>query len=300
MKLVIFLAAPLGCRSFRCTIPQLLQLPNNIYTHSSCTPQQPNCFRCRNTNIFPNQHYLNQNFITVLASSSNSNIGTNYANPFQQCIQSFSKSFCQLAPLWTLIAAAVGIYKASSIAQTIGSLSVMQKALSTLMLAMGLTITPKDFKEAAKKPSIIFLNAFLCFGMMPLISMGIASALNYNPNQTAGIILLGSVSGGQASNLFTLLAGGDVALSVVCTISTTFLGVLATPLLIKYLLQTVVEVRFMSVLQSVANLVLLPLSIGLITGKIAPRLVKNISPFCPIIGVLSTMILVADLACYLF
>jgi predicted Na+-dependent transporter len=31
--------------------------------------------------------------------------------------------------------------------------------------------------------------------------------------------LLGSVSGGQASNLFTLLAGGDVALSIVCTVS---------------------------------------------------------------------------------
>ena len=49
--------------------------------------------------------------------------------------------------------------------------------------------------------------------------MAIANILKYTPSQTAGIVLLGSVSGGQASNLFTLLARGDVALSVVCTVS---------------------------------------------------------------------------------
>jgi predicted Na+-dependent transporter len=54
--------------------------------------------------------------------------------------------------------------------------------------------------------SIVIINAVLCFTMMPL--------------RTAGMVLLGSVSGGQGSNLFALLAGGDVALSVVCTLST--------------------------------------------------------------------------------
>ena len=112
--------------------------------------------------------------------------------------------------------------------------------------------------------------------------MGLATALKYDADHTAGIVLLGSVSGGQASNLFTHLAGGDVALSVVQTISTTFIGVLATPLLIRYFLQTVVEVNFLSVLQSVARLVLLPLLAGLMTGEFAPRFVKRLGPFCPL------------------
>jgi len=127
--------------------------------------------------------------------------------------------------------------------------------------------------------SIVIINAVLCFTMMPL--------------QTVGMVLLGSVSGGQASNLFALLAGGDVALSVVCTLSTTILGVIATPLLIKLLLNCVVVVDGVGVLKSVASLVLLPLVTGLEMGWAAPRWVQKVEPFCPLVGVLATLILVA-------
>jgi len=208
-------------------------------------------------------------------------------------IQALSKKFCQLAPLWTLIAALIGVNYSSMIASTVGSLSVMQISLSLLMLSMGLTITPTDFRNATKQPTIVILNSLLCFIMMPMVSMAIASLSQYTPNQTAGIVLLGSVSGGQASNLFALLAGGDVALSVVCTLSTTFLGVLATPLLVQKLLQTVVAVEFLSVLRSVASLVLLPLILGLSTGTFFPGFINQIQPFCPIFGILSTLVLIA-------
>jgi len=49
----------------------------------------------------------------------------------------------------------------------------------------------------------------------------------------------------------------------------------------------------MAVLQSVASLVLLPLVCGLSLGRYAPKFVQRISPFSPIVGVISTLILVA-------
>ena len=208
-------------------------------------------------------------------------------------MQSSIKKFCKFAPLWTLMAAASSIQHSSTIAPTIGSLYVMQKALAVLMLAMGLTVTPKDFSRAMQQPSIVILNGILCFGMMPLLALFIANILSFDPSRTAGIVLLGCVSGGQASNLFALLAGGDVALSVVCTLSTTLLGVIATPLLIKRLLQCVVVVDGMGVLRSVASLVLVPLLTGLGLGRFAPRLVQRLEPFCPLVGVFATLLLVA-------
>jgi len=206
-------------------------------------------------------------------------------------------AFCKLAPLWTLMAATAAIKKSSMIAPTIGSLPMMQNALAVLMLAMGLTITPQDFSKAMQQPSlsIVIINAILCFTMMPLLALGIASLANFDPARTAGMVLLGSVSGGQASNLFALLAGGDVALSVVCTLSTTILGVIATPLLIQLLLNCncLVVVDGMGVLKSVATLVLFPLLSGLGMGCAAPRLVKRVEPFCPLVGVFATLMLVA-------
>ena len=288
ITIVLLALAALPCKCF---------VTKTLYVRTTQQPHQPSNMMLQNFDNFrKSQSKLDHQIFSFSSVTRASNFGYHDGDKMGQRIHSFSNRYCKLAPIWTLLAALVGVQKSSFIAPTLGSLGTMQYALSILMLAMGLTITPKEFGDAAKKPSIILLNATLCFAMMPFLAMGIASSLDYDAAHTAGIVLLGSVSGGQASNLFTLLAGGDVALSVVCTISTTFIGVLATPLLIKHLLQTVVEVNFISVFQSVASLVLLPLLTGLITRKFVPRFVKRIGPFCPLVGVLSTMVLVAGSA----
>ncbi len=205
------------------------------------------------------------------------------------------------APIWTLCSAILGVTKSQLISPTLGSLSVMQKSLALLMLAMGLTLTPRDVSRTLKQPSLLLANALLCYGLMPLVAFLLSSAplslsapfFNYNTSEAAGIIVLGCVSGGQASNLFTLLAGGDVALSVICTFTTTILGVVATPLLIQYLLGHSVETKALEVLLSVVQLSLIPLLMGLGLGRLAPRLVSRVVPYCPALGVLATLVLVA-------
>jgi hypothetical protein len=53
---------------------------------------------------------------------------------------------------------------------------------------------------------------------------------------------VGSINGGQASNLCTYIAKGDVALSVLMTTVTTIAGIFMTPLLCKAILGAVVPV----------------------------------------------------------
>jgi BASS family bile acid:Na+ symporter len=170
---------------------------------------------------------------------------------------------------------------------------VMQMAYRSLMFAMGLTITPKDLTRAISYPSVLSINALLCFGVMPLLAGSIAKGLSYSSSQTIGLILLSSVGGGQASNLFTLIAGGDVALSIICTISTTLLGVIATPLLVHQLLGYTVDVNGYGVIKTIASLILLPILSGSFISRIFPRAIKKISPFLPALGIFSTLILVA-------
>ena len=43
----------------------------------------------------------------------------------------------------------------------------------------------------------VALNLALCFGAMPLLAVAIARALGLAPATSAGLVLLGSVSGGQ-------------------------------------------------------------------------------------------------------
>jgi bile acid:Na+ symporter, BASS family len=201
-----------------------------------------------------------------------------------------------LAPLWTLLASCVGTTPLTRhfVASTIGTIRPLQAALAFLMLAMGLTITPGELQAATRQSKLVLLNMLCCFGMMPLLASSLCSLGRVAQPETIGTVLLGCVSGGQASNLFALLAGGDVALSVVCTLSTTLVGVVATPFLIQKFLATTVPVQAMAVLWSVATMVLFPLTTGLILGRlISPERLTPVRRVCPNLGLAATMILVA-------
>ena len=123
-------------------------------------------------------------------------------------------------PCLSLAAAASGLAFPRACAP-LGSLPALQAGMSALMLSMGLSLTPADLRRALASPREIMLNAALCFGAMPLVAVALARLLTLPAATAAGLVLLGSVSGGQASNLCALLAGGDLALSVVLTVSTT-------------------------------------------------------------------------------
>lgn len=113
---------------------------------------------------------------------------------------------------------------------------------SRAVLSMGITLLPSDFAECISKPVPVTLNFICCYVMMPLLALGIGKALALPNALLAGLVLVGSINGGQASNLCTYIAKGDVALSVVMTTSTTIGCIFMTPLIAKLFLGTVVPV----------------------------------------------------------
>jgi predicted Na+-dependent transporter len=86
------------------------------------------------------------------------------------------------------------------------------------------------------------LNFIACYAMMPLLALGIAKAAGLSDPLVAGCVLIGSINGGQASNLCTYIAKGDVALSVIMTTATTVGVTFMTPLLASLVLGTMVPV----------------------------------------------------------
>jgi BASS family bile acid:Na+ symporter len=207
------------------------------------------------------------------------------------------EQFIRLTPLWTIVAAAIATRFPTLVSNAIGDLSSMQAALGILMMSMGVTITPKQLQNAGRQPTVLVLNVLCCFGLMPLLAVGMTRGLDMTQSQTVGTVLLGCVSGGQASNLFTLLAGGDVALSVICTLSTTLLGAVLTPWLVKLLLGGAsIATDPFAMLQSAVQFVLIPLLSGLLLGQLVlfnPRQRTFFQRYCPLAGVLATLTLVA-------
>lgn len=145
-----------------------------------------------------------------------------------------------LFPLWTILFTVWALKKPSDFAWF--TTEYFTAALAALMLSMGITLTPKDFVEVASEPKSVFMQFTLCYAMMPILALTLGRAAGLSPALLAGMVLIGSINGGQASNLCTYIARGNVALSVLMTTATTLGAIVMTPLICKAVLGTVVPV----------------------------------------------------------
>jgi len=197
-----------------------------------------------------------------------------------------------LFPLWTVLFSAAALKSPQSFAWF--TTEYFTAALAALMLSMGITLTPQDFLDVMKEPVSVAMQFTLCYAMMPALALGLGKLFKLDPAMLAGMVLVGSINGGQASNLCTYIARGNVALSVLMTTATTLGAIFMTPLICKFLLGAVVPVDAVGIAFSTIQVVLAPIAIGMGTNHFFPNFVKKILPITPVIGVLSTCMLVAS------
>ncbi len=144
--------------------------------------------------------------------------------------------------------------------------------LMLVMFCMGLTLRWQDFRRVWNKPKPLALGVVLQFSVMPLLAWVLASLLQLPSELAIGLILVGACAGGTASNVITYLAGGDVALSVSMTLLSTLWGVVLTPYLVWFYAGTEINVAPLSMLLTLAQIVLLPIVAGLLVGRFLPQL----------------------------
>ena len=150
---------------------------------------------------------------------------------FMTHFKKFSNVFSNLFPLWTASVAGIGLM-APGVFTGI-STEYFTGLLGLLMLSMGITLTVDDFKRVLQRPAIMVLGFAACYVLMPALALGLSNLIGLPAALTAGMVLVGSINGGQASNLCAYIAKGDVALSVLMTTCTTIGAIFMTPLICK-------------------------------------------------------------------
>ena len=140
--------------------------------------------------------------------------------------------------------------------------------IQIIMFGMGTTLNIGDFIRVAKLPIPILIGIVLQYGLKPIVALMTAKMFGFTGDIAAGVVLIGSVPGGVASNLMTYLASGDVALSVTMTSFSTILSPIFTPLSMKWWAGAFVSVEFWSMFFSIINMIIVPTIAGLIANKI--------------------------------
>ena len=147
--------------------------------------------------------------------------------------------------------------------------------LQLIMFGMGSQMSFKDFVGIIKMPKGVIIGVLAQFTIMPVIAVTIAGIFNFPSEIAAGIILIGCVPSGLASNVMSFLARANVPLAVTLAAITTLLSPLITPLLMKFLAGTFVEVNPWKMMLDMLNMIILPVVAGFIFNLFIN--LKNIS-----------------------
>ena len=170
--------------------------------------------------------------------------------------------------------------------------------LFLIMMGMGLTLVTNDFKRVLKYPKAVGIGLTNQLILLPIIGFALANIMPLRPEYAVGVMLLVLCPGGTTSNLFTYLAKGDVALSVTMTAIASVITVFTIPIVLSFSL-----IYFMGsgsafelpVLKTVLTLVLLtivPISIGMLIKRYAPRVADRSQVYVSRFGVLFLTFLV--------
>jgi BASS family bile acid:Na+ symporter len=190
-----------------------------------------------------------------------------------------------LFPLWMVLSGAIALFWPSWLA-TMNQGSLMVLVLAFIMLCMGLTLTGGDFRRIARMPREVLIGFAAQYSIMPTLAWVVAQGLNLPPHFAVGLILVGCCPGGTASNLVTYIAGADVALSVVMTVCSTLAAVIVTPLLTQLLAGAMVPVDAWLLFKQTVQVVTLPVVLGVLLNRWAPRLVASVIPVAPVLSVM--------------
>ncbi|WP_200410865.1 bile acid:sodium symporter family protein [Virgibacillus salexigens] len=159
--------------------------------------------------------------------------------------------------------------------------------LGIVMFGMGMNMKPVDLKLVLTKPIPVLIGVLIQFSIMPLIAYGIATLLQLPPMLAAGIILVGCVPGGTASNVMVYLAKGNVALSIAMTSFSTLLSPMLTPLLLYLLAGQWMPVNPFAMFLSIIQVIIIPIALGIIIQKFLPNIVEKSSQALPFISVIA-------------
>ena len=161
------------------------------------------------------------------------------------------------------------------------TLLIVLPILTVLMFDLGLTLKMEDFRLVLSRPKAVVIALFGQIVLLPILAAGLALAFRLPPVFFIGMVLIACCPGGSSSNIFSKLAGGDVALSVLLTALSSLITLLTVPVIMSwatgYAGEAVgITLPVGNLLKQNLLLMLLPVLFGIAVHYLWPRAAEKI------------------------
>jgi BASS family bile acid:Na+ symporter len=124
---------------------------------------------------------------------------------------------------------------------------IVMPILILLMFLLGIDINRKAFADIAHNPKAVLLGLTGQIIILPVLAFSIAWILKLPPVYFMGLVLVACCPGGSSSNVFSMIAKGDVALSVTLTALSSVITLFTLPVIMEFVTKAVSDMSGVSI-----------------------------------------------------
>lgn len=145
-------------------------------------------------------------------------------------------------------------------------------ALAIIMFGLGLSLAVGDFVRIGRYPKAAIVALTCQIVLLPLLAFGLVKLFALGAVVAVGVMLLAASPGGTTANLFSHLAGGDVALNITLTAVNSVLAAFTLPIVVNLSVahfigtESDLALPFSEVAKVIA-IVLVPVAIGMVVRR---------------------------------
>lgn len=156
--------------------------------------------------------------------------------------------------------------------------------LIVLMFLLGTELNRKAFVNIIRNPKAVIIGMTGQIILLPAIAFTIAWLLDMPPVYFMGLVLVACCPGGSSSNVFSMLARGDVALSITLTAASSIITMFTLPLIMGLTSQFIsqsagidIELPIGKLLMQNIVLLFVPLIAGWLFSHLKPQLAARVN-----------------------
>lgn len=154
-------------------------------------------------------------------------------------------------------------------------------SIMIIMIGMGLGLTLQDFRQVGENPKPVLMGLFNQIILLPLIGFVLCLIFIPEPFIAIGLMMLVACPGGTSSNIITLLARGDLPLSISLTSINSLITIFTIPLIVNFSFDFFsasigsIAPPTQDIFISLIAVIAIPLSIGMFIKKKAPSFAQR-------------------------
>ncbi len=178
---------------------------------------------------------------------------------------------------------------------------ILPLALFVIMLGVGMTLRLADFKMVLGNPKAVLAGVIGQLVLLPLLGWMIVSLFSLPAVYSVGLMILCFAPGGATSNMLTLLARGDTALSVTLTAISGLIIPFSLPVLTYLSLhhwmgeEAALEFPVLKSIAQILVIALLPALLGMLISSRCPKLASAAQKPVKLISILFMVMVVVGL-----